>query len=782
MPLECNAVFKGGGAKGIAYVGALEALERWDATCVEVAGSSAGAITATLVACGYSAAEIIQLMPDALAQIDSVAPSMAMFGVRSSVLSNEGLHHWLKGAIAKKLVPDHDEKDPPECTFRQIADRTIEDAAGDEMHVGVDLYVITLDLSTRQPLVFCPQLTPDSPVAAAVVASSAIPVAFPPARMSVNGETHRLVDGGTWSNYPSFVFLDKDFRDWAGLPETNRTTIGFILDPPASDDAHESGEEQDDEPADQLGVVAPAPPESPTPVRGAPLITDHGSSTAELDLSGAVISSMLFRGAIALAPLLFVLLSLFWVTSEFTGANPVIGRLPHELQDVVMIMAFAVLAVTGVAAVVLAVVVLRLGRSLFDTGVMGATAAMGVGPGVPEWVGNRSERVSAVAVESADHVPDDVTDDVPDHVAVRIKVPEALSTLAFRATEETREAARLRGRADTERELERVFGPPTHAASTDLEAIMAPERLKIEPPRQSGVRRALMLSLAPLAWLFEAVAKVAGRVLSWTAGKSIPRFAALAYALVAGTSAAVNVMVGLGGGGTWMSLVWIVVVMTAAVAAIWLVASMRSAEARNKTQYRYLRRLRRWPLALVALSAMAFASAVVMTWSQLSFNDVSLFTAVRAEPLVGEVEYTSEDGDGVYAVLVGVPLLEQDEDAFFAFLDAADPLDSDTPVDLVDLVGAPVEYLVVPDDIFDEDAIAFFEMISVNRVEPGDEVTVRVDAEQSLAYLEGDLDDDLGAKIQLQAVMIIGFVLLSVAFRSMRVARWASQQKKNAMG
>ena len=63
MPLECNAVFKGGGAKGIAYVGALEALEMWDVKCVEVAGSSAGAITATLVACGYTAAEVIELMP-----------------------------------------------------------------------------------------------------------------------------------------------------------------------------------------------------------------------------------------------------------------------------------------------------------------------------------------------------------------------------------------------------------------------------------------------------------------------------------------------------------------------------------------------------------------------------------------------------------------------------------------------------------------------------------------------------------------------------------------------
>src|SRR5690349_6403506 len=45
-----NGVFKGGGAKGIVYAGALKAATERDVVFTAVAGSSAGAITAALVA------------------------------------------------------------------------------------------------------------------------------------------------------------------------------------------------------------------------------------------------------------------------------------------------------------------------------------------------------------------------------------------------------------------------------------------------------------------------------------------------------------------------------------------------------------------------------------------------------------------------------------------------------------------------------------------------------------------------------------------------------------
>ena len=55
-----NLVFEGGGVKGIAYAGALEVLqEKGILPLIErVAGTSAGAITAALLAVGFTPAEI----------------------------------------------------------------------------------------------------------------------------------------------------------------------------------------------------------------------------------------------------------------------------------------------------------------------------------------------------------------------------------------------------------------------------------------------------------------------------------------------------------------------------------------------------------------------------------------------------------------------------------------------------------------------------------------------------------------------------------------------------
>ena len=51
-------VFEGGGAKGIAYAGALEELEAQGVSFGAVAGASAGAITAALIAAGCGAADL----------------------------------------------------------------------------------------------------------------------------------------------------------------------------------------------------------------------------------------------------------------------------------------------------------------------------------------------------------------------------------------------------------------------------------------------------------------------------------------------------------------------------------------------------------------------------------------------------------------------------------------------------------------------------------------------------------------------------------------------------
>ena len=51
--LKAFGIFEGGGAKGLAHVGALRALEEKNVDFVGIAGTSAGAIVAALVGVGY---------------------------------------------------------------------------------------------------------------------------------------------------------------------------------------------------------------------------------------------------------------------------------------------------------------------------------------------------------------------------------------------------------------------------------------------------------------------------------------------------------------------------------------------------------------------------------------------------------------------------------------------------------------------------------------------------------------------------------------------------------
>src|ERR1700744_2921796 len=53
-----DLVFEGGGAKGMAFVGALEVFKQAGHTHRRIVGTSAGAITATLTGAGYSPEEL----------------------------------------------------------------------------------------------------------------------------------------------------------------------------------------------------------------------------------------------------------------------------------------------------------------------------------------------------------------------------------------------------------------------------------------------------------------------------------------------------------------------------------------------------------------------------------------------------------------------------------------------------------------------------------------------------------------------------------------------------
>ncbi|MFS8640739.1 MAG: patatin-like phospholipase family protein [Symbiobacteriaceae bacterium] len=191
-----QAVFKGGGVKGIALVGALAVAEelgwRWRA----VAGTSAGGLVAALVAAGYRAEALREIIHDLDLRSFGDAQGLKV----TSLLLHEGIFKGEKLlAEVDRLLSDRLGR--PRVTFRDLP---------------VACQIVATDLTHRRLLVFPHDLGRppysledpyDFPVADAVRASTAIPFFFQPYRLELpNGVRATLVDGGLLSNFPVHLF------------------------------------------------------------------------------------------------------------------------------------------------------------------------------------------------------------------------------------------------------------------------------------------------------------------------------------------------------------------------------------------------------------------------------------------------------------------------------------------------------------------------------------------------------------------------------------------------
>lgn len=190
-----QAVFKGGGVKGIGLVGGLAVAEergwRWRAT----AGTSAGSIIAALVAAGYRAAEIRQIFLDLdFRKFKDREPSLANLLRREGIYKGRYMHELIERLLTEKLGK-------AVVTFRDLL---------------LPCRVVASDLTYRRMLVLPDDLAGPPyrladpyafPVADAVRASSALPFFFEPYHLTLPDERRvTLVDGGLLSNFPVHLF------------------------------------------------------------------------------------------------------------------------------------------------------------------------------------------------------------------------------------------------------------------------------------------------------------------------------------------------------------------------------------------------------------------------------------------------------------------------------------------------------------------------------------------------------------------------------------------------
>lgn len=207
--LKADVVLEGGGVKGIGLVGALEVAESLGYTWARVAGTSAGAIVAALLAAGYSAKEIKTDVMDHLDYrkfqdrdiIDRVPiiGSVISLGIEKGIYEGAYLQDLMTDLLAKKGV-------------HTFGDLKIADAEDDLYRYK--LQVIVSDVS-RGRMTILPRhaslygLDPDRlSVAHAVRMSMSIPFFFEPVQLrdERSGEDNCIVDGGMLSNYPIWLF------------------------------------------------------------------------------------------------------------------------------------------------------------------------------------------------------------------------------------------------------------------------------------------------------------------------------------------------------------------------------------------------------------------------------------------------------------------------------------------------------------------------------------------------------------------------------------------------
>lgn len=255
-----NVVFQGGGVRGIAYLGALDALvdKGIDLSKIEkVAGASAGALTALILALGFELDTVDKILSQKnlndFLDKKQLEKNRSAWGLLKDQATKSAFS-WLTNAKKPELTEDvnaelfdsfgiYEGEDLRAWIDKLIVDRLksfgiphtnltfkeLHDLKEENQHGFKDLYVQGTNLTEKGPRTFSWEATPDVIIADAVRISMSIPIIFKPHKVHVKDQNKQrvlesddwYVDGGVANNYPLKLFDDND--------SLNPETIGFRL-------------------------------------------------------------------------------------------------------------------------------------------------------------------------------------------------------------------------------------------------------------------------------------------------------------------------------------------------------------------------------------------------------------------------------------------------------------------------------------------------------------------------------------------------------------------------
>lgn len=198
--MNANAVFEGGGMRGIGIIGALSYFEQKDYTWNKVAGTSAGALIASLVSAGYSSKDLKDMIinlnflkfldTNKLQKFPLVGKAIG-FIKEKGLYSGDYLEDWVSNLLMVKNI----------YSF------------GDLKSSGKgDLKIIASDITKRRILTLPDDLPsygidPDSfSISKAVRMSISIPFYFKPVELKGKDGISYIVDGGICCNFPIDIF------------------------------------------------------------------------------------------------------------------------------------------------------------------------------------------------------------------------------------------------------------------------------------------------------------------------------------------------------------------------------------------------------------------------------------------------------------------------------------------------------------------------------------------------------------------------------------------------
>ncbi len=278
--MKYDLVFEGGGAKGMVFVGALQEFEADGHTHDRLLGTSAGAITATLLTAGYAPQEMLNVLSEkengqpVFASFMGTPPDFDREAIRTSAtrafLQNLDLP-FVPNFIEEKLddwLVDTLATGPRYRNFFSFVERGgwfsaykfrtwLEDKldtgtyAGKPRHfsgmtlaeffaaTGTELSLVASDTTDERMLVLNHCTAPDCPLVWAVRMSMSIPLLWPEVEWQANWGTYRdkditghlIVDGGLLSNFPIELFVsDLPYITAVMGSKESDDVLGFLID------------------------------------------------------------------------------------------------------------------------------------------------------------------------------------------------------------------------------------------------------------------------------------------------------------------------------------------------------------------------------------------------------------------------------------------------------------------------------------------------------------------------------------------------------------------------